>query len=56
MTLSKLLERKVVLENQIRDIEAKIIKETDPIREKRLFNMINRRRASLKRIDKLLVE
>jgi len=53
-TRAQLLERKAILENQIRNIETRIVKETDPIREKRLFNLLNKIGKSLERVNKLL--
>jgi hypothetical protein len=53
-TRARLLERKAILENQIRNIETRIVKEHDPIREKRLFNLLNKIGKSLERVNKLL--
>jgi len=54
MTRKRLLARKKVLENQIRSIESRIVREHNPDREKRLFNLLNRIGKSLERVNKLL--
>lgn len=51
---ARLLQRKKVLENQIRSIESRIVRDHDPDREKRLFDLLNRIRKSLERVNKLL--
>lgn len=54
MNRQRLLERKAIIENQIKMFEARIVREKDPVREKLLFERVNLIGQSLERMNKLL--
>jgi hypothetical protein len=56
MTKEQLLERKTVLENQIKMFEERIVQEKDKGKEKLLFIRLNMLQASLDRVIKKLAE
>jgi hypothetical protein len=56
MTKEQLLERKAVLEKQIKMWEEKIVQEKDKSKEKVLFARLNSLRDNLERINKRLAE